>query len=947
MFFKNFTLVFFVFVFSCNNNSIISKKQAYTIDTTLINNYITENNISKALSLADKGLNSLSESQEFTDYIYYNQWFVNKLKANNLSPEIAYKYYQNIFLTSKVKNEDTASLNSITNAYYWWSEFFYQKNNRLDDSVIICLEKAVSLNKKIPSINLREERYAYKMLGILYNKLGDLKKTLAYYSQQKKLIELNNFNALSGNANNMAIVLKEMGKVDSAITISNEALLFPNVEPMKKIMLLTTLSECQIQRLRLQEANQNLTKAKLILDTLKPTNEVYEKQGLILKNIGIIAQQNNDYLKAIQSEISAIDFYKISGSTNGRDIAKIFIELGKSYQANTQYDSALKYYQIALQKVVPVDSVDYFSNPLPTQLYAENTIMEALDAKANVLQQKFKQIADTKYLIAAINCYKISFEVERKLMQNFSYDESRMLMLKESKKRSEQAIAICHNLFITTKNNNWANEAFLFAEKSKAFVLLESVKRNIASNTILQNDSNYQRIQYLNARIAFLDKETILLHGNKTDSLKAIYEKQKTILNNELLLANNELTRNNAAYQIMNNKEDSLSIVLAQQNILDNNTAFIEFFAGDSATYIFSFTKNTNCTFFKTTDTIAKTLNSYLSFFTDKNKINNNPTAYQTAAHTLYTQLNFVAIDNTAITKYIIIPDGGFNLLPVEALVTTIKTENNPKYFDYVLLHKQINYNYSAANILKQMEYQSNVSNNTTTCFAPVFANNERGNTPLLHTIEEFDAIKKETNNGQYFLQQQATIGNFKKQLKTAGIVHIATHANANVANGIQQPQIEFYDSTLYLNELYAMHINPNLVVLSACQTGIGEIDKSEGAMSLARGFYYAGAKNIITSLWSVDDKSTATIFSNFYQQLANTNYNLSLHNAKLNYLKNTTVINASPYYWAGFVHIGYQMPPKKNIKTLAIIISISSILLLAAFYSFKRKRKQIIPILL
>ena len=108
--------------------------------------------------------------------------------------------------------------------------------------------------------------------------------------------------------------------------------------------------------------------------------------------------------------------------------------------------------------------------------------------------------------------------------------------------------------------------------------------------------------------------------------------------------------------------------------------------------------------------------------------------------------------------------------------------------------------------------------------------------------------------------------------------------------------------------------------------------------MSLARGFYYAGAQNVITSLWSVDDRSTAIIFGNFYQHLSENDYAGSLYDTKLNYLKNATTANASPYYWAGFVHIGYQKPPQKNYL---LYILIAGILAISAFCFLLYRRKK------
>jgi CHAT domain-containing protein len=109
--------------------------------------------------------------------------------------------------------------------------------------------------------------------------------------------------------------------------------------------------------------------------------------------------------------------------------------------------------------------------------------------------------------------------------------------------------------------------------------------------------------------------------------------------------------------------------------------------------------------------------------------------------------------------------------------------------------------------------------------------------------------------------------------------------------------------------------------------------------MSLARGFYYAGAKNIITSLWRVDDRSTAGIFGDFYSHLSGNDYSNALYNAKLSYLQNATDATASPYYWAGFIHIGQQRQPAKS-NLLIYIIAITAILL-ASILIYRRKRSQ------
>ena len=100
------------------------------------------------------------------------------------------------------------------------------------------------------------------------------------------------------------------------------------------------------------------------------------------------------------------------------------------------------------------------------------------------------------------------------------------------------------------------------------------------------------------------------------------------------------------------------------------------------------------------------------------------------------------------------------------------------------------------------------------------------------------------------------------------------------------------------------------MVVLSACETGIGELQRGEGIISLARGFSYAGAKSIITTLWSVNDRSTQKVMELFYSNLAEgVPKDAALRQAKLTYLDEYPHLGKSPYFWAGIIPIGDMSP--------------------------------------
>ena len=96
------------------------------------------------------------------------------------------------------------------------------------------------------------------------------------------------------------------------------------------------------------------------------------------------------------------------------------------------------------------------------------------------------------------------------------------------------------------------------------------------------------------------------------------------------------------------------------------------------------------------------------------------------------------------------------------------------------------------------------------------------------------------------------------------------------------------------------------MVVLSACETGLGELEASEGIISLGRAFTYAGAKSIITTLWSVNDQATSELMISFYQYLdQGMSKDEALRQSKLDYLDSHDERFSHPYYWAAPIAIG------------------------------------------
>jgi CHAT domain-containing protein len=140
-------------------------------------------------------------------------------------------------------------------------------------------------------------------------------------------------------------------------------------------------------------------------------------------------------------------------------------------------------------------------------------------------------------------------------------------------------------------------------------------------------------------------------------------------------------------------------------------------------------------------------------------------------------------------------------------------------------------------------------------------------------------------------------------------IVHFATHGILNSRNpelsgivlslvdGQGRPQNGF----LRLHEIYNLRLSAELVVLSACQTGLGKEIRGEGLIGLARGFMYAGAPRLVASLWQVDDKATGELMKRFYQGMLDRKLTAAaaLRAAQIEMWRQKDW--QSPYYWASF----------------------------------------------
>src|SRR6266545_984485 len=150
-------------------------------------------------------------------------------------------------------------------------------------------------------------------------------------------------------------------------------------------------------------------------------------------------------------------------------------------------------------------------------------------------------------------------------------------------------------------------------------------------------------------------------------------------------------------------------------------------------------------------------------------------------------------------------------------------------------------------------------------------------------------------------VRADATEVQVKKLLETAGVVHLATHGELSEDDPLSSAVLLVpgggEDGRLEVREVFGLDMHARLVVLSACETGLGKLSRGDELVGLQRAFLYAGTPAVVTTLWKVDDKATFELVRSFYTRLEGTGPVEALRQAQLETMR----AFPHPYAWAAF----------------------------------------------
>lgn len=170
---------------------------------------------------------------------------------------------------------------------------------------------------------------------------------------------------------------------------------------------------------------------------------------------------------------------------------------------------------------------------------------------------------------------------------------------------------------------------------------------------------------------------------------------------------------------------------------------------------------------------------------------------------------------------------------------------------------------------------------------------------PMVHS--EVERISKLVARANVLKGEQATVRGYLDGASEYDVVHLACHGVFRTDNPMFS-SLHFADGWMTANDVASHRINASLVTLSACETGLAEMAAGDEILGLTRGFLSAGARNVVQSLWTVNDYATAELMTHFYAEIQRgRSIAASLRNAQ------TAMIGRGdhPYHWAPFFLIG------------------------------------------
>jgi len=608
-------------------------------------------------------------------------------------------------------------------------------------------------------------------------------------------------------------------------------------------------------------------------------------------------------------------------------LPEMYQGMGSCHQMLRDYDAAFRCYDKAAAAAGYESDMASVKN--------RRSFFDTMSGKGEALRTRYERDKNLSDLYAASRLYSQMFAAERATHDFFPKKGGDGQVLESGTAAVENALATAVALQKATGEARWADTAFAFVEQSRAMVLYAAMK-SAEARQFGNVDSALLAQEYdLRVEIAWREKQQ---HEAEERADQPAADRAAALAADARRGYNDLKKRLEISYPDYYRLQYDRSLMSAEElrrQMLDDSTSLLEYFVGDSAVYIFVLNRDgltvhaepKNFPLEKWVQQMRHGLADYhVTKSSSQTKYIKDAQSYTEASFQIY-QKTVAPVARLLRRNVVLVPDRMMGLVPFDALLTA-RPEKATRFGTHTYLGQKHRLSLSfSANLLHEMRAKKHKTpaRETLLAMAPFF----RGDTLLpfsaLDTLfstkrnvlsslphsgpEAVDAARQ--FSGRVLLGTAATKGLFQQLAALYRIIHLSTHGKANEAEGdyaylaFSLPHDTLLFDKFYVREIYNLILSADLVTLSACETGIGEQQGSEGIISLARAFAYAGAKSILTTLWPVDDLNTRRLMQFFYQNLGQgMKKDEALWKAKQQFVAAYPAY-AHPYFWSGFFLIG------------------------------------------
>ena len=834
--------------------------------------------------------------------------------------------------------------------------------------------KAFDYNTRAEAVYVKHFGTSYPGLGTLYlntgnilRVMGDYNRAAEYYRKSLHIYHIGD----NPNHPNIARIHNNLGVVylltneDSLAEYYLKLSLESGQNAILTLITYRNLARIQERKGDFQAGLAYMKQAFEIADTELPADH-YERANLY-RDYALFCRTFQQDEEALSSLEQALDlYYKIYGKHHP-DIAEALVAKASIILGRKDYAQSLGIFQESLMALVAgFNEKDPSINPSWNTGLVSIEILDPIIGKADALWGLYELRQDTSLLRQSLDMLVQASELVDAIRNQIT-DNSKQQLTQTQRALYEKGIRNAVRLYAQDRRETTLDVAFKLMEKSKYAVLLSSMKDVEAKAFAGIPDSLREKERIIRERINTLVKQ------KNDESLQSSPDKEKLALWDNMIF---DLKRDQEKLvaqfeqdypRYFQLKYDNRVIQLADlQASLRPVSAIVEYFMGDSTLYAFYINKE---------EIKVHTQEYDSSFFEDISQVRASvdpmglsqlsPDIFyqqQQAAYSLFQRLLEPGYEILEGRDLWVIPDDILGYVSFDLLLTSPPEKGRMDYsgLDYLIRRHQTSYAYLAT-LSFDLGTVSNHTGRDVVAFAPTYANldtipesrlislrgMEKYLLPIRYAGQEMDLLS-DLVGASIFREEEASELNFKRHAPDKDVIHLAMHTVIDDENPMFSKlaftlgQEGEEDGLLNTYEIYGMEFDARLVVLSACNTGTGTLQRGEGIISLARAFMYAGVPGIVMTLWAVEDKSGYDIMEGFYQHLKEGMGRAeALRTAKLEYLDKADQLRSHPYFWAAYVSIGDDSPLYEKNKPPVIWIAGGLVVIVLIYLIYRARRRE------